>query len=184
MLSTRVAMLDSQQVGKSYGSFSQLMCLQIQTIRATLRSVFEQCNVPYKVAPFDHDLYEECTDEAFRRGYPLEGASSVRTFLLEGVTYAATATQIWIALYTACLFYIDDIPFRFPSDIHDVYLFNERFFGKRKQANTVLNALADVILQATDLCQPIAAKLIMTSTLNFITSNLLEYEARSMQVCL
>ena len=68
------------------------------------------CNVPYEVISFDEDLYHECIDDARRHGYPVDGDQSGRTFLREGVVYAATAgmhllrrpTQIWIALYTSC----------------------------------------------------------------------------------
>lgn len=121
----------------------------------------------------------------------MEGDLSVLTFLRVGVAYAATGgrhlnrpTQIWLALYTSCITYVDEIPTRFPSDIPDIYLFADRFFGMKKQGNPTLDALADVFRQVPDLFLPIPSKLIMTSSLNFITANLLEYETESMQVCI
>ena len=184
-------MLDSQQVSRSCDGSSQpeLMKSQIQTIRTTIRSLLEQCDVPYRVAPYDHELHQECTDEAIRRGYPVEGDHSVCTFLRVGVVYAATAgrhhgrpTQIWIALYTACVIYVDEIPVRFPSEIPDIHRFTDRFFGREQQGNAVLDTLADIIRQAPNLFRPIPSKLIMTSSLNFFTANLLEYETGSMEV--
>ncbi|KAG6382023.1 hypothetical protein JVT61DRAFT_655 [Boletus reticuloceps] len=162
---------------------------EIQTIRGTLRSVLEQCNVPYKVTPYDHDLHRECIEEAVRRGYPVEGGLSLCTFLRVGVTYALAAavhlsrpTQIWIALYTSCVIYVDEIPARFPSDICNFYLFPNRFIEKQQQENAILDALADIIRRAPDLFSPIPSKLIMTSTLNFFTANLLEHETKSMEI--
>ena len=118
----------------------------------------------------------------------MHGDHSVQTLLREGVGYAATAgghldrpTQIWLAFYTSSTTYIDGVPFRFPLEIQNIYLFNDRFMWGQ-QGNVVLGALADLIRQAPDLFQPIPSKLIMTSSLNFITANLLEYETTSMQV--
>lgn len=119
----------------------------------------------------------------------MEGDHSVRTFLRVGVVYAATTgvhlprpTQIWIALYTACLTYVDEIPVRFPSGIPDIYLFTDRFFGRQRQGSSILDALADIIRRAPDLFQPIPSRLVMTSSLNYFTASLLEYETETMQV--
>lgn len=119
----------------------------------------------------------------------MDGDHSVRKFLPVGVGYAATAgahldrpTQIWLSLYTSALTYIDEVPTRFPSEIPGVYLFNDRFMADKPQANVVLDALAAIIRRAPDMFQSIPSKLIMTSSLNFVTSNLLEYETTSMQV--
>ena len=165
------------------------MYSQIQTIRATIHLFLRQCNVPYKVIPFDHDLYQECIDEAIRRGYVVEGDHSVRMCLRVGIDYAATAgghltrpTQLWVALYTACLIYVDEIPVHFPSEIPKIYLFNNWFLGRQPQENVTLDALVDLICRAPDLFRPIPSRLITTTSLNFFTANLLEDETASMQV--
>lgn len=164
---------------------------QIQIIRATIRSLIAQYEASCEPAPLDRDLYQECIDEAIRRGYPVDGDHSVRTFLRVGAGYGAIAgghldrpTQIWLALYTSSVTYIDETSTHFPSEIPNIYLFNDRFIGGRRQGNAVLDALADLIRRAPDLFQAIPSKLIMTSSLNFVTANLLEYETASMQVCM
>ena len=91
-------------------------------------------------------------------------------------------TQLWIALYTACLIYTDEIPVRFPSEIPKIYLFNDRFIGRQQQGNATLDALVDLIRRAPDLFRPIPSRLIMTMSLNFFTAILLEDEIASMQV--
>lgn len=58
----------------------------------------------------------------------------------------------------------------------NMYPFNDRFIGGQQQGNAVLDAFADLIRRASDLYQPIPSKLIMTSSLNFVTANLLEHE--------
>lgn len=125
-----------------------------------------------------------------RRGYPVDGDQSVRTYLREGVVYAATAgvhlphrpTQIWIALFTSCAIFVDDAANRFIAEMPNIYLFNDRFIAKEPQGSGVLDAFADIIRRATDLYRPVASHLITTSTLNFVTANLLEHETTSMEV--
>ena len=120
----------------------------------------------------------------------MDGDQSVRTFLREGVVYAATAgthlphrpTQIWIALYTSCAIYVDEAADLFIEEMPKIYLFNDRFIGNEPQGNGVLDAFADVMRRASDLYRPVASHLITTSTLNFVTANLLEYETGSMKV--
>jgi hypothetical protein len=162
----------------------------IQTARENIGSLLEQCHVLYEVIPFDEELFQECIDDAMGRGYPVDGDQSLRTFLREGVVYAATAgmhlphrpTQIWIALYTSCAIYVDEAADLFPEEMPHVYLFNDRFIRKEPQGNGVLDAFADIMRRASDLYRPVASHLITTSTQNFVAANLLEYETRSMQV--
>lgn len=142
------------------------------------------------MTPFDKDLYQDCIDDAIQRGYPVDGDQSVRTYLREGVMYAATAgahlphrpTQIWIALYTSCAIFVDDATDRFLAEMPNIYLFNDRFIGKEQQGNGVLDAFADIMRRASELYRSVASHLITTSTLNFVTANLLEHETKSMKV--
>ncbi|KAG9317782.1 hypothetical protein JVU11DRAFT_2003 [Chiua virens] len=43
-----------------------------------------QCSASYKITPFDRDFYQDCVDEAVRRGHPMEGDYSVRSLLATG----------------------------------------------------------------------------------------------------
>ncbi|KAG9312187.1 isoprenoid synthase domain-containing protein [Chiua virens] len=145
---------------------------QIQTIRETIRWVLAECNVTCKVTPFDHDFYRECVDEAVRRGFVVEGDHSVQTCMRPGVLYASTAgrhlnsraTQRWLALYTSCTLYIDEVFFHFPSEIPEIYLFSDRLIGGQRQGNPVLDALTDILQETPDLFRSIPSKLIVTST--------------------
>ena len=164
--------------------------MQIHTARENIRLLLEQCNVAYEVTPFDEVLYQECIDDAIRRGYPVEGDLSVRTYLREGVSYAVTAgvhlphrpTQIWIALFTSCAIFVDETPNRFPTELPNIYLFNVRLIRREQQGSAVLDAFADITRRTSDLYRPVASQLIITSTMNFVTATLLEYETSSMKV--
>jgi len=120
----------------------------------------------------------------------VDGKTSVRTFLREGVVYAATAgrhiphrpTQIWIALYTSCAIFVDEAADQFPEDMPSVYLFNDRFIRNEPQGSGVLDAFADVLRRASDLYRPVACHLINTATLNFVAANILEYETKTMKI--
>ncbi|KAI9566389.1 hypothetical protein HD554DRAFT_2117762 [Boletus coccyginus] len=116
----------------------------------------------------------------------MDGTPSVRTYLREGVTYTATAcahlphrpTQIWAALYVACILFIDDAMSRFLLERTNIY----RFVWGQGHDNVVLEAITDLLHQVDDLFQPVSSNLIVTSTLDFVTASLLEHETRDMQI--
>ncbi|KIJ60371.1 hypothetical protein HYDPIDRAFT_170274 [Hydnomerulius pinastri MD-312] len=161
-----------------------------QNVKATIHSLLQQCGVQYKALPFDQVLYQECFDEGVRRGYPMEGEVSVRTYLRDGVMYGATAgghlhhrpTQIWISLWTSCAIFVDETFSRFPSEVAHTYQFNDRFIRRQAQGNGVLGALADLLHQTPELFNAVASNLVTTSILNFVTACLLEHETRDMKI--
>ncbi|KAF8549268.1 terpenoid synthase [Imleria badia] len=165
---------------------------QIHAARENIHLLLEQCNIPYEVIPFDKELYQECIDDAMGRGYPVDGDKSVRTFLREGVVYAANAgahlphrpTQLWIVLYMSCAIFVDETINYFSEEMPNIYLFSDWFIHKEPQGNGVLDTFADIIRRALNLYPPVASHLIITLTLNFVTANLLEHKMRSMKIFL
>lgn len=71
---------------------------------------------------------------------------------------------------------------RYPQHRTDIYWFNQRFVRGKAHDNGILDALADILHQVPGLFQPVPFNLIITSTLDFVTANLLEHETESMQV--
>jgi hypothetical protein len=86
---------------------------------------------------------------------------------------------VFIAIYTAFLTWIDDT---YTRDVIGVDCFNERFVTGRKQANAGLEGL-DRLLRETNLhYHSIQANVILTASLNFVTSTILDFETQGMPV--
>ncbi|KIJ12420.1 hypothetical protein PAXINDRAFT_14746 [Paxillus involutus ATCC 200175] len=136
--------------------------------RTVILSFLERSGIPSEPTKFDQSFYNDCCEEGIRRGYPMDGKYSVRTFLPGGVVIATTAyehllnreTKILIALFTACAIYLDDTSSR---DIGSVYLFNQRFLRGRKQGDKVLDAFAELLLDLASGYNQVASNIIITS---------------------
>ena len=86
---------------------------------------------------------------------------------------------MFIALYTAFLTWMDDT---YTKDVIGVDSFNERFVTGQKQENEGLDGL-DRFLRETNLhYHGIQANIILTASLNFVTSTILDFETQGMRV--
>ena len=88
---------------------------------------------------------------------------------------------MFIAIYTAFLTWIDDT---YTADVVGADCFNERFVTGRKQENEGLVGL-DRLHRETNLhYHSIQANIILTASLNFVTSTILDFETQGMKVSL
>jgi hypothetical protein len=134
----------------------------------------------------DDALYTECCEEAINRGIPMEGKYSIRPYMASGVemlalTYAHLpdrATKMWICLFTAAISGIDNNI----DDIEHVYAFNERFASCQPQGDPALQAIDTLLREIPRLYSPLVSNLIITSSLDYITSILIEHETKDMKV--
>ena len=152
-----------------------------------ITELLSRCNIPYYRTPYDQDLHDLCIQECKLKNYPID--KMIAKHIPCGVSIASTAyahlksrpTQVFIALYTAFGSWIDDT---YSQDVLGVDSFNERFVAGRKQANEYLDGF-DRLLHETKLhYHGIQANVILTSTFNFITSIILDFETKGMSVSL
>ena len=157
-----------------------------------ITEVLSRCNIPYYRTPYDHDLHDLCIQECKIKKYPFDkihGKYSIAKCIPGGVVTASTtyahlksrSTQVFIALYTAFALWIDDT---YALDVIGIDSFNERFVTGRKQANEGLDGFDRLLRETTHYYHGIQANVILTSTLNYITSVILDFETKGMPVSL
>ena len=88
---------------------------------------------------------------------------------------------MYIALYSAFALWVDDA---YTRDVTGIDSFNERFVTGSKQANEVLDAFDRLVRETNLHYHGIQASVILTSTLNFVTSIILDFETKGMPVSL
>jgi len=124
------------------------------------------------------------------KGYPIDkahGKLSIIKCIPCGVIFASTSyghlknrsTQVFIAIYTAFLTWVDDT---YVEDVRGVDIFNERFITGRDQVNEVLDGLARLLREINLHYYGIQADVILTASLNYITSIILDFETQGMTV--
>ncbi|KAF9029140.1 terpenoid synthase [Hymenopellis radicata] len=120
-----------------------------------------------------------CFEEAGKRGYPLEGAYSLKPFIQGGIPMALNAYRhllhtpvpVLIALYTAFLIYLDDV---LKTDVEAVGEFHERMFRGVKQKDPILGHFCELLSEMPRHFDRVISNLMISSTLNFINALLLE----------
>ena len=163
-----------------------------EDIRDVIKELLSRCNIPYCRTPYDRDLYDLCIQECKLKGYPIDkihGKASIAKYIPCGVIIASTgyahlksrSTQVFIALYTAFLTWIDDT---YARDVIGADSFNERFVIGRKQANEGLDGLDRLLREINLHYHGIQANVILTASLNFVTSTILDFETQGMPVSL
>ncbi|KAI0366897.1 terpenoid synthase [Pilatotrama ljubarskyi] len=85
----------------------------------------------------------------------------------------------YIALYSACMLYADDLGEQDPGAVME---FTRRFIRGEKQPNDVFECLADVLKRAYELWPQFGADSIVTGTLDALAANHIESTTRDMEV--
>ncbi|EJF61095.1 terpenoid synthase [Dichomitus squalens LYAD-421 SS1] len=96
-------------------------------------------------------------------------------------TYGHTTHEhrYFIALYTACLMYVDDLGER---DLDAVMRFTGRFARGEKQPDKILQRLAQLLGSAHDLWTQFGADAIISGTLDAVTAMYIEFTTKDMVV--
>ncbi|KAI1793299.1 terpenoid synthase [Ganoderma leucocontextum] len=87
--------------------------------------------------------------------------------------------QYYIALYTACFLYVDDLGTR---HLEAVSQFSRRFANGEKQLNPALDVFTDLLRQSYDLWPQVGADSIVSGTLEGVTAMYIEYTTSDMTV--
>ncbi|EJF61101.1 terpenoid synthase [Dichomitus squalens LYAD-421 SS1] len=97
------------------------------------------------------------------------------------ITYGHTSTehQHYIALYTVCLLYADDLGIR---HLDALTQFSRRFSTGEKQLNPVLNKLTELMRQAYDLWPQVGADAIVSGTLEAVSAMYIECTSGDMKI--
>ncbi|TFK66368.1 terpenoid synthase [Pluteus cervinus] len=149
-----------------------------------------KCQVSFRAPEYDVELHNACWAELTRRGPLLESDKSrraLRRTIPTGVIIASAAfrhlphqsTRVFIALFTALLVYIDDI---FQYNIEDIKCFNERFVRHEPQGDALLDFYAQLCMEFQQHFNPFASKIMLTTSMDFVTAQLLEYSMEEMQL--
>ncbi|KAF8815635.1 terpenoid synthase [Phlegmacium glaucopus] len=161
-----------------------------EDIRDVIIELLSQCHIPHYRTPYDGDLYDLCIQECKLKGYPIDkahGKASILKYIPCGVMNSCTgyahlknrSTLVFIAIYTAFLLWVDDT---YTEHVKGVDTFHERFVTGQQQPNEALDGLARLLRETNLHYHGIQAHVILTSTLNFITSMLLDFETQGMAV--
>ncbi|KAG2369199.1 isoprenoid synthase domain-containing protein [Suillus spraguei] len=159
----------------------------LASIRQSMAEFLQRCGLQYKNVALDEAWYCECYKEAINRGYPMD---TILPYMTVGVTMMSNAfdhlpdraTKIWICFFTTLCVCIDDM--KKVEDLAHVYHFNERFANCRPQEHPVMNALDGLLREAACHYSALASNLIVTSSLNFMSSIVLDNETQDMPISL
>ncbi|OJA14259.1 hypothetical protein AZE42_06866 [Rhizopogon vesiculosus] len=170
-------------------STSTLDNKDLASIRQAIATFLQRCDLQYMPVTLDEELYTECCQDAVDRGLPMDGNYSIRPFLAVGVAIISNAyahlpdrsTRMWICLFTAVCSTIDDVVDK-GQDITHVYHFNERFASCQPQADPVLSGLDALLREVVHHYPTLVSNLIVTSSLNFVSSLLLDHETKGMKI--
>ncbi|KAJ8090460.1 hypothetical protein PM082_019058 [Marasmius tenuissimus] len=155
-------------------------------IKRIARELLRRCSIPVDTVAFDQALYDD-SKEIMASEFQLP--SSVypwfKEYLSVGVVLASTSyshlpvrIRVHIATYTGCVATLDDM---FRKDPETMREFNERFIGGFPQDNPILEVLAKIVRETSKYYSRVQTALIITSTLDYITSLTIDQEIPRMK---
>jgi hypothetical protein len=142
----------------------------------------EALDVPFVLNAYDQTFYNECIENMVNRGWSEKTLAAARIFLIPSLvftrsTYAHlpdTSTQTFIAIYSTLFIYIDDICPK--QDIDSLKSFSKIILTEGSHGNDVLDALSEILLEVPKHYCDFVGSIIISSTLRYITSIVLEEE--------
>ncbi|KAG2146067.1 isoprenoid synthase domain-containing protein [Suillus bovinus] len=163
--------------------------LDVEVLASICQSVAEflrRCGLQYKNITLDEARYSECSQEAIKRGYPMD---DILPYMAIGVAMMSNAydhlpdpaTQMWMCLFTAVGTCIDDMMLKEEYIVH-MYRFTERFVNCQPQGHPVMNAYDELLREVACHYSAPASNFIVTSALDCLSSTLLDNETKDMPI--
>ncbi|KAG1905335.1 isoprenoid synthase domain-containing protein [Suillus fuscotomentosus] len=145
----------------------------LANIRQSIAEFLQRCGLQYKNVPLDEAWYSECSQEAIKRGYPMD---AILPYMPVGVAMVSNAydhlpnraTKMWMCFFTIICACIDDMMISGENLVH-LYRFNELFANCQPQGHPVLNAFDGLLREVACHYSAPASNLIVTSALDFIS---------------
>ena len=154
-------------------------------VKNIIRGFLNRSNYRSPRSPCDPELRRKLTEEL--SSWPADIKPALVAKIIDGscvyaeTTYGHTTHEhrYFIALYTACLMYVDDLGDR---DLDAVMRFTGRFARGEKQPDSILQRLADLLGCAHDLWTQFGADAIIAGTIDAVTAMYIEFTTQDMVV--
>ncbi|KAL5480713.1 hypothetical protein ACEPAI_9653 [Sanghuangporus weigelae] len=152
------------------------------SLRTFLTTFLKRCNMQYQGSEQPIANFEAlCIAEASARGYLGGDDAVLRRSIVVGATMVVTAyahlrdegVKMYIALYTGFVVYLDDL---FLSHIDAIREFVSRFVARQPQQLKVLDDFAALLLETPRFHDAVVCNIILTSTFDFLSSLLIQYD--------
>ncbi|KAL5495979.1 hypothetical protein ACEPAH_3211 [Sanghuangporus vaninii] len=158
------------------------------SLRTFLTAFLKRCNIQYQGSEQTIAKFEAlCIAEASARGYLGGDDAILRRSIGVGAAIGATgyahlrdeSVRIYIALYTGFMTYLDDV---FVSYIDAIREFVPRFVARQPQQRKELDDFAALLLEMPRFHNAVACNIILTSTLDYVSSLLIQYDVLGVPV--
>ncbi|KAI0394333.1 isoprenoid synthase domain-containing protein [Xylariaceae sp. FL0594] len=160
--------------------------MDAQDIRDLVSRFLRGCGLVYPPMVYDNKLEEDCIADAVRRKYITDEDQTLKRFIPAGVSISSNAyshqrqdIQIFVAIWTALLVYLDDVG---DKDVERIRAFNYRFVTGSRHEDAMLNHLTEMLREMPAMFGRIEADLMVISTMNGLTSLLIEHEIKDVKL--
>ncbi|KAG2146059.1 isoprenoid synthase domain-containing protein [Suillus bovinus] len=158
----------------------------LANIRQSIAEFLQRCGLQYKKIPLDEAWCSECYQEVIKRGYPMD---DILPYIAVGVAMVSNAydhlpdraSKMWMCLFTTLLACIDDKMIT-PEYMVHAYRFNEQFVNCQPQGHPLMNALDGLLREVTCHHSAPVSNFVVTSSLDFVSSLLLDIETKDMPI--
>ncbi|KAF8887831.1 isoprenoid synthase domain-containing protein [Infundibulicybe gibba] len=157
-------------------------------IRNVLVRFLGELDTSFPNPQYDHQFAQAACNEALRLGFSPAHVLSLefqRAFqpsaaiCMTMYPHLSTPSRHFICIFTACMVYLDDLALK---DATVVKEFNMSFLQNKKHMHPILDGLAILLRTTQDHFSEINASMILASTLDYISSLIMEQDQQGMTV--